>query len=966
MNVLLVANESKTRSQLKTALEFRGHQVSDHKDSKTGWAAYKTDRYPMVIVDCSQPGGDGLELCQRIRGTAQGHESLILVIADDNRFQKLGLVLAALADDHLKKPFNLQELNIRLEIVEQRVNKRQQQTSSIKTLHENNEFFDKTQHITLIGSWKHDIKTKEISCSDGIFHILEIKKLTSPDNYKILLNLIHPEDRNMVIQGFNNAMAHHIPCDMSHRLLMPDGRIKWVTERYETYFDEQGKPHYTVGTIQDITKYKHTDNELKFASLIYKAFGDAVIITDGNNRIQSINQGFTQLSGFSAEELIGKLPNFFYSPRHDAAFNQALLSKLSNTGIWEGEVWNQHKNGDEYATWQLIHTIHDDSGKVLNRVVLISSITEQKRTEETIRRQAYYDLLTGLPNRRLFQDRLGFEIKKANRTALPISLLFLDLDHFKEVNDTHGHDIGDTLLREAASRISSCVRQSDTVARLGGDEFTVILSDIPDASHTDSVARKIIAKLAEPYLINGETINISASIGITTYPEDADSINELMKNADRAMYIAKKLGRNRLNYFSAPAQQTKESHTNFVYDLRGAVAAGQLKVYYQPVIDLSTGRIAKAEALLRWHHPTHGTISPVQFIPLAEDAGLINQIGDWVFKESAYCAKLWGKQFSNDFQVGINLSPIQLRSGRKNFAAEWLNHLQEMDIAKASICIEVSEGLLINSESMVKSQLQALREAGIHVAIDNFSDKSTIFSQYKKLDFDYLKIDQSLILNFAKVTDETTYSDIIIMAHKLGFKVIAKGVESEGQHDLLVAANCDYAQGNLYSRPIPADEFETLMKHVFIIQPPATINVAGELSNQTLLSDQETADFLQPYMRGKSIKTWLLHNRQSTSAIPFSLVRGLPCYRVADLKAFINNTLKPKPRFAGFKKRLVPERRVSTDRRKNAELLSITRDSSHNSKQRRRADLESSLQTASDRRSSARNERRNISRPTLH
>ncbi|MFZ2541343.1 MAG: EAL domain-containing protein [Gallionella sp.] len=425
-------------------------------------------------------------------------------------------------------------------------------------------------------------------------------------------------------------------------------------------------------------------------------------------------------------------------------------------------------------------------------------------------RQANFDTLTTLPNRDMLRDRLEQEIHKSNRSKLPITLFLIDLDHFKEVNDTLGHDFGDILLQKAAQRILVCVRNSDTVARFGGDEFIVVLPQLANVINIEKIAQRIIASLAEPFQLLNEVVHVSASLGIALYPNDASDIESFIKNADQAMYVAKNNGRNRFSYFTPSLQEAAQKRRHLVNDLRVALQENQFKVYYQPIVALSTGYVNKAEALLRWNHPMHGFISPLEFIPLAEETGLIIDIGKWVFNESAVWCKHWDDVCPGGFQVSINKSPIEFmdQSSTTN-VANCLEYLSAQDMSGNNFVFEITEGLLLNSDLTVKSKLIALRDAGIQVAIDDFGTGYSALSYLKRFDIDYLKIDQSFVRNLVFDSNDMVLCEaIIVMAHKLGLKVIAEGVETEQQRDLLTSAHCDYAQGYLYSKPVPPEEFE--------------------------------------------------------------------------------------------------------------------------------------------------------------
>jgi diguanylate cyclase (GGDEF)-like protein/PAS domain S-box-containing protein len=456
----------------------------------------------------------------------------------------------------------------------------------------------------------------------------------------------------------------------------------------------------------------------------------------------------------------------------------------------------------------LINAIANDLQVWLER----KQIDEAKeKNEALIWQQANFDALTGLPNRRMFQNRLEQGIKKTKRSGLPFALMIFDLDHFKQVNDTYGHGTGDILLQDAAKRLNSCVRETDFIARLGGDEFIVILYELENPKVVERVAHKILSKLAEPFQINNEVAYVSSSIGIAFYPENGNDIDTLLRNADQAMYASKKRGRNCFSYFTPSMQKSAQARWRLIDDLHNALSKNQFQVYYQPIVELSTGIIRKAEALIRWHHPTHGVISPAEFIPVAEETGMIISIGDWIFHQVTDHAKKWRSSCQTSFQISINVSPIQFHNQNCDLNT-WFNHLHQLGLPGQSIELEITEGLLLDTNTNVTHQLLLLRDAGIQVSIDDFGTGYSSLSYLKKFDIDYLKIDQSFIRNLTEESDDMILSEaIIVMAHKLGLKVIAEGIETTQQRDLLLAAGCDYGQGYFFSKPLPPKELDNLL-----------------------------------------------------------------------------------------------------------------------------------------------------------
>lgn len=557
---------------------------------------------------------------------------------------------------------------------------------------------------------------------------------------------------------------------------------------------------------------RRTEDELQLASLIYKRSSEAMVVTSADNKIIAINPAFTRMTGYGFEEVRGKDPGVIGSGRHDAGFFRVMWQDIAQTGLWQGEVWNRRKNGEVFPEWMTINTIRDEFGEVVRYVALGSDITNKLRSDELIWRQANFDFLTDLPNRYMFHDRLEQEVHKAHREGTGFALLFIDLDRFKDINDSLGHQVGDQLLIEAADRISGCARESDTVARLGGDEFTVILTHLSEPEDVERVAQKILLRLQDPFEFRGEVVYISASIGITFYPEDSVDVDQLLSNADQAMYAAKAAGRNCLSYFTPALHASAQRRLKMGNELRRAVEEHQFEIHFQPILDLEGRRVVKAESLIRWRHPERGLVGPAEFIPLAEETGLIVEIGDWVFRESVRWLQRIQTQQGVSMQVSVNISPLQFQSDALDIAG-WLAHMKTLDIDPRNLSIEITEGLLLNADPVVTGKLLAFRDAGIEVAIDDFGTGYSALSYLKRFDIDYLKIDQSFVRNLEAGSEDLVLSEaIVMMAHRLGLKVIAEGVETEGQYCLLKNIGCDYGQGFLFSRPLPADRFEQLLQ----------------------------------------------------------------------------------------------------------------------------------------------------------
>ncbi|MCB1890089.1 MAG: EAL domain-containing protein [Rhodocyclaceae bacterium] len=558
------------------------------------------------------------------------------------------------------------------------------------------------------------------------------------------------------------------------------------------------------GALEDITERKRAEEARRLADAVYQNSGQSIVITDAQLHIVAVNPAFSVLSGFGLDDVKDQPLEVLFAERLKPQMLENLHEALRAAGRWEGETWHRRLAGQDIACWLSVDTVPRDDGEIDHYVVIFHDITEKKRTESLVWQQANYDSLTGLPNRRLFGDRLEQDLKLARRNGTLLAVLFIDLDRFKEVNDVFGHHRGDELLVEAAQRISACVRDSDTVARIGGDEFTLALPNLQRSLDVESTARAILEALARPFPIGNESVFVSASIGITLFPDDGQSMVDLLKNADQAMYEAKRSGRNRFSYYMSAMEESSQLRMQLTNALHRALQQEEFQLAYQPIVELASGRVCKTEALVRWLHPEHGVISPDAFIPLAEETGVIHALGDWVFRQALADAARFRAASGEPIQIGINLSPVQLRHPDRR-CLQWTEALAA-SVPASDVIIEITEGVLLDAEDFVVDQLSQLKASGMQFAIDDFGTGYSSLSYLKKFAIDYVKIDRSFTAQLAPDSDELALCEaIVVMAHKLGLKVIAEGIETPAQRDLLIAIGCDLGQGYLFARPMPAD-----------------------------------------------------------------------------------------------------------------------------------------------------------------
>ncbi len=571
--------------------------------------------------------------------------------------------------------------------------------------------------------------------------------------------------------------------------------------------------YYT--TWHDISKQKRNEQELRIAAVAFEV-QEGIVVTDANRTILRVNQAFTNITGYTLEEVIGKTPAMLKSEMQDAEFYQRLNTSLSIKHHWYGEIWNKRKNGEVYPQWLSITAVTDDKEQITHYVGAFSDLTQYKAAESKIELLAFYDPLTNLPNRRLLHDRLQHALDSGDRHHNHGAVMFIDLDHFKLLNDTKGHGVGDLLLIETAERLLSCVRKADTVARLGGDEFVVLLENLGNSSQeaaaqTEAVCEKILTALSQPYMLNDFEHNSAASIGISLFYDQDVSVDDLLKRADTAMYQAKNAGRNTMCFYDPSMQAALEARSVLGNDLHRALKENQFRLHYQMQV-YHSGKIIAAKVLLRWQHPEHGLISPLEFIPLAEETGLIVSIGLWVLDTACAQLKVWESDINTrSLKLAVNVSPRQFHEA--NFVDQVQEAVLRNKISPDRLELEFTESLVLKNVDDTVAKMLALSKIGVRFSMDDFGTGYSSLSYLTRLPLDKLKIDQSFVRNInVSEHDAIIVQTIIGMANNLGMEVIAEGVETEGQREFLQRNGCPICQGYLFGNPVPIEEFEVLLK----------------------------------------------------------------------------------------------------------------------------------------------------------
>lgn len=621
---------------------------------------------------------------------------------------------------------------------------------------------------------------------------------------------LHPEDLDWVMADCKAALRRGQDTELEYRMLTANGGCVWLRNMISVVSGEGGRQSLH-GYLFDISEEKRAEEQLRLAGEVFHGSGEAIVITDNELRVVSVNPAFTAITGYAAQEAVGQrlysLSNGVRSQERD----REIWERVWQQGFWQGEGWDRRQNGEIYPKWMTVSVVRDINGKPVNYIEIFSDISERKAREDEVRHLAHHDYLTDLPNRILLNDRIAQAVSHAERNRTQVAVMFLDLDRFKNVNDSLGHSVGDKLLQEVAGRLRACMRGSDTVSRQGGDEFVIVMSDVSDANDVMRAAQKVLDAVSQVYSIDGHDLITTPSVGISVYPADGRDVETLLKNADTAMYHAKDLGRNNYQFFRQDMNTRALERLSLERSLRRAIDRGELRLHYQPQYQVRTGRVVGVEALVRWEHPDLGLLAPGKFMPFAEETGLVKELGEWVLHEACRQNRVWQNQGLTSIRVAVNISALQF--AYPGLAKQIEGILRDTALEARWLELEMTESVIMKDAEGVVKSLEKLKGLGVELAIDDFGTGHSSLSYLKRFPIDKLKIDKSFVQDITSDQDDAAITSAIIgLTRNLGMRTIAEGVETREQLQFLERHGCDEVQGFLFSKPLTPEECAAVIR----------------------------------------------------------------------------------------------------------------------------------------------------------
>ena len=822
--ILLVDDVPANLALAKALLNSLGVQTQLAEDGPTALRLAQQDPQPdLILLDIMMPGMDGHQVLAHLRELPRTRDIPVIFVTalDSPNDEQSGLMEGAV--DYISKPLQAAIFRARVKNQLELKHARDQLTAQNQTLEsEVNRRLSENQTLNTrlqlalsasgLGIWEYHSADGGMQWNDDLCQMLGM--IETPPDLAACFSHIHPQDQGRIQQALLNPPQPGMEIRVEEfRMQHHDGHWIWVEGRGKTVkIDEHGRPLLVAGTVADITQRKLAEVEQQLTAIVFSGVNNGICITDAERRILMVNEAFLSLTGFDKEELLGQTPDIIRSGQHATSFFQALYESLNTHGHWQGEIINRRKNGQLSSDWVSISTVKDQSGQLTHYVAVYYDLSESRKAAERIEYLSNFDLLTDLPNRALFSDRLGQALLTAQRYSRQTAVLLLDLERFNWINDSFGPSVGDFLLRQVADRLKTQVRDGDTVGRRSGSEFGFVMANLGNEQDVIALAQRMLEAIAGPFEIDGQLILLSARIGISVAPRDGTLADELQKTASLALSRAKQVDDGRYHFYSPEMDARASRRRSLENALRNAINNDELSVHYQPQVSLETGRVIGMEALLRWQSATLGPVSPAEFIPLAEETGLILPIGEWVLKAACKQVSIWQSSGQgNTLRLAVNLSAKQFH--QQNLLDMVTQTLRETGLSAATLELEVTESAFIDNIEQAVSLCRQLKKLGIRLSLDDFGTGYSSLSSISRFPFDKIKIDQSFVRDIiANPVNAAIANSAIAMAHSMNLATVAEGVETEAQARFLRGLQCDAIQGYLFSRPVPAPEFEQLLR----------------------------------------------------------------------------------------------------------------------------------------------------------
>ncbi len=791
--VLVVDDDEAARLMTSITLEQSGFQVIEAADCASARARFAERKPDIVLLDVLLPDGDGFSLCRELLQDPRGQDLPIAMVTGLGDIESIHHAYESGATDFITKPVSWGSLPYRLQFI----------LRAKKAFHDVSVSEGKTRAL-LAGIPDMILRIDR----DG--HVIDMQVGAYTHEMDHWVSYDDESGEGQLPAPVYRTLAAHIRrvfTGQGEQLVEFDwSPLQGNTRTWEARIMLREQQE-VVMVIRDITQRKQQEAELRLWAKVFEGSNEAIVILDARFCIVLVNKTYEKMMGFTAAEVLGVDAAQVGASQHPRGFFRNLVAVLNERGAWLGELANQRKNGETFPSWFSISRVLGSDGQVENYIAIFTDISERKKSRERLDFLAHHDSLTELPNRTLLNDRLEMAINTAKRRQEKVGLLFIDLDRFKNINDSLGHAAGDQILRQTAHRLKRVIRTDDTVARLGGDEFVVLLPRINDERDLAEVAIKVRDELLKSYVVEDMPLHLSPSIGIAIYPEDGDSPSVLIKNADAAMYLAKEKGRNNYQFYTPVLNSRTLDRLKLEYDLRMALDLGQFELHYQPQIDATSQQIYGAEALIRWRHPERGLVPPNDFIPLAEEIGLIIPIGSWVIAEAVRQVTHWQEEGHRNMVVSVNISALQFH--QPGFLNEVQTIMETAGVAPELLELELTESMLMSDMDASIEVLQMFRNLGYRIAIDDFGTGFSCLNYLRRLPVNILKIDQSFVRDMQ--SDEASLaivSYIIRLAQSLGMDTIAEGVETSNEMTLLASEGCRLMQGYHFSKPLPPAQFD--------------------------------------------------------------------------------------------------------------------------------------------------------------